>query len=99
MITVLLLMLAGMATGFLLRQKPAVVKISEKLMSVTIYILLFLLGISVGLNKMIVRHLDRIGLQAILITLGAVAGSVLALWVLYRLMFKNAPANRSTNEK
>lgn len=99
MITVLLLMLAGMATGFLLRQRPVILKISEKLTSVAIYILLFLLGISVGLNKMIIRHLDRIGLQAVLITFGAVFGSVLTIWILYRFVFKYDPAKSAPNEK
>lgn len=99
MITVLLLMLAGMATGFLLREKTVVLKISGKMTSIAIYILLFLLGISVGLNKLIIGHLDRIGLQALLITLGAVGGSVLVSWLLYRIFFMNTHLNSHEDEE
>lgn len=99
MITVLLIMLAGIATGFLLRQKPMVLKISGKLTSIAIYILLFLLGISVGLNKTILNHFDRIGFQAFLITLGAISGSVAVLWIVYRFLFNDTQPNLPENEE
>lgn len=99
MITVLLLMLAGMLTGFLLRRETTILKINEKLTSLAIYVLLFLLGISVGLNKMIIQHLDRIGLQALLITIGAISGSVVALWILYRHFFKTTQPTQKQHEE
>ena len=89
MIIVLLLMLAGILAGFALRQKSIVLKINEKLTSAAIYILLFLLGISVGLNKTIIQQLDKIGIQALIITIGAISGSVLTLWILYRFFLKD----------
>lgn len=92
-------MLAGMATGIFLRRNPAILKINEKLTSLAIYVLLFLLGISVGLNNTILQHLDQIGFQALLITAGAVSGSVVTLWILYRFIFKNFSPKPVSNEK
>lgn len=99
MIIVLLLMLAGMLTGFALRQRSIVLKINEKLTSVAIYILLFLLGISVGLNKTIIQQLDKIGIQALIITLGAISGSVLTLWILYRTFLKDLKPSNEQHEE
>ena len=48
-----------------------------------IWILLFLLGTEVGGNKMILEGLHTIGLEALVITLAAVAGSVLGAWGLW----------------
>jgi uncharacterized membrane protein YbjE (DUF340 family) len=87
MITVLLLMLAGIFIGFLIHRNQEIIRVNEKLITWAIYLLLFLLGISVGLNKTIIENLNNIGLQAITITIGAIAGSVLMLWMIYRLFF------------
>jgi len=48
---------------------------------------LFLLGIGVGLNKTIVSNMAKIGLQAILITFGAVLGSLILAYITYTLFF------------
>lgn len=87
MTVVLLLMLAGIGVGLGINRFPALVKFNDKLISVAIYVLLFLLGISVGLNQTIVHNLQKIGLQALIITLGAIGGSVLMLWVVFRFFF------------
>ena len=47
------------------------------------WILLFLLGTEVGGNKMILEGLHTIGFEALVITLAAVAGSVLGAWGLW----------------
>ena len=99
MTIVLLLMLAGIIAGFSISRYPQLLKLNDKLTSAAIYALLFLLGISVGLNKTIIQNLDKIGVQAIIITLGAVSGSVLALSVLYRFFFKPEKSNGGRNEK
>lgn len=48
-----------------------------------IWILLFLLGTEVGDNKMIIEGLHSLGLEALVITLAAVGGSVLCAWWLW----------------
>ncbi|WP_455968731.1 LysO family transporter, partial [Butyricimonas virosa] len=51
------------------------------------FLLLFLLGITVGANGDVMNNLDSIGLEALLITLAAIAGSVLCAWGVYRFFF------------
>ena len=99
MITVLLLMLAGIVAGYLLSSRRKLLKINDKLIQWAIYGLLFLLGISVGVNKTIIQNLDKIGLQSAIITIGAVTGSVLVIWALYHLFFKSEQTNGAGDEE
>ncbi|MDX1662179.1 MAG: LysO family transporter [Candidatus Promineifilaceae bacterium] len=66
----------GMLAGFLLRQKRALVEAAERLSSFAIYLLLFLLGLSVGGDEAIFSRLPALGLQALLLSAAAIAGSV-----------------------
>lgn len=86
MLIVVGIMLGGLLMG---RYGPSVSsKVVQKLIVWAIWALLFLLGLSVGSNHQIMDNLGTIGLDAVLITLGAVAGSVLCAWVVYRFYFK-----------
>lgn len=87
MITVLLLMTLGFVLGYVLRNKSKFIQFSNKATTLIIYILLFLLGIGVGLNKTIVSNMGTIGLQAILITFGALLGSLILAYITYKLFF------------
>ena len=87
MFTVIGIMFAGIAVGYLLRKIDILQKIGKPI-SYTILLLLFLLGISVGSNQEIVNNLARLGGQAFLLALAGTAGSVLAGWGIYSLFFK-----------
>lgn len=86
MLKIVCIMLGGVLTGFLLRKKK-LGWVSQFIM-VAIWILLLLLGIAVGHNEEILNNLDTIGWQALVMSLGAVAGSVLLASVVYRYFFK-----------
>lgn len=87
MFTVIGIMFAGIATGYLLRRVERLQKVGKPI-SYTIFLLLFLLGISVGANKEIVDNLVPLGGQALLLALAGTVGSVLAGWGVYHLFFK-----------
>lgn len=53
-----------------------------------IWLLLFLLGIDVGSNQEIINGLHTIGLEAVILTLAAVLGSVTAAWALWYMVYK-----------
>lgn len=74
-----------MLLGYLLRNK----KLSwiHRVITLLIWLLLFLLGIDVGGNQAIIKGLHTIGLEAAIITLAAVVGSVLASWSLWYLIY------------
>ena len=76
------LMVTGIILGYLFRERN--LKIVYKLINYAIFLLLFLLGITVGANGDIMNNLATIGYDALLITLAAVAGSVLCAWGIYR---------------
>lgn len=86
MFFVFLFFISGIAVGFFLRKYPNI-KFLGKLISVTIVVLLFLLGKSVGKNDAIMNNLGTIGMQALVITAAAIAGSVIMSMVVYRYFF------------
>lgn len=86
MLKIVCIMLGGVLAGFLLRKKK-LGWVSQFIM-IAIWILLFLLGIAVGHNEKILNNLDTIGWQALVLSIGAVLGSVLLAGVVYRFFFK-----------
>lgn len=85
MLTVIGLMVAGILLGYLLRERSW--KGVPQLINAAILLLLFLLGITVGADESIMDNLGTIGKDALVITLAAVAGSVLCAWVVYKYFF------------
>jgi len=88
MLTVIIIMIAGMLLGFFIRKQIKLIKSVDSLISWLIYLLLFGLGISVGINEVILKNIDAILLKVILLTLGAVSGSVIVSYFTYTLFFK-----------
>lgn len=86
MLKIVCIMLGGVLAGFLLRKKK-LGWVSQFIM-IAIWILLFLLGIAVGHNEEILNNLDTIGWQALVLSIGAVLGSVLLAGVVYRFFLK-----------
>ncbi|WP_018666828.1 LysO family transporter [Bacteroides gallinarum] len=80
------LMLAGMLLGYLLRKRN--LRRIHTIITVLIWILLFILGIEVGGNEQIIKGLHTIGLEAVVLTLGGTLGSVVAAWALWRVLYK-----------
>lgn len=74
-------MFAGMLTGYVFKNRQ--VTWVGKLITVLIWLLLFLLGVEVGGNQMIMSGLHTIGIDALIITVGAVLGSVIGARLLW----------------
>ena len=87
MFTVFTIMVIGIIAGYFLRRIPDI-KIIGKLITGFIFLLLFFLGIAVGHNEKIVNNLTTIGLQALIITMGAIAGSVGLAWFVFKKFFE-----------
>jgi uncharacterized membrane protein YbjE (DUF340 family) len=88
MLTIIGLFALGVLAGYFIRHKEKWIKKVEPVTGWAIYALLFLLGLSVGANPQILRNLNQIGLQAILISLGGVTGSITLSWLVYQFYFK-----------
>ncbi|MEA3318337.1 MAG: LysO family transporter [Bacteroidota bacterium] len=98
MITVLILMIAGILTGLIFRDKKKAIALNDKLTSGAIYLLLFFLGISIGTNKAILNNLENIGFQALIITIGALTGSLITAKICYNLFFRKNENIKSHNK-
>ena len=90
MLVVILFLFSGILIGSLLKSKETVIKITDKLIEWFIYIFLFFLGISVGANEEIAMNFLKLGVQAVILTVGAISGSVLASYFIYKRFFRES---------
>ena len=88
MLNVIIIMSLGIAFGYILRHKETIIKKSEIIVTILIYLLLFFLGITVGLNKEVVTNIPVIGLKALILTFAAIAGSIISMLVVHKLFYK-----------
>ncbi|MGE4520243.1 MAG: LysO family transporter [Desulfobacteraceae bacterium] len=89
MIKVFLFLFAGISAGFLLREKKRVIVFFEKATMVSVFLLLFLFGAEAGLNEKVTSTFFSSGINGILISAGAVAGSIALSIPVYFLIFRN----------
>lgn len=68
--------LAGTGVGYLLRRREKVVQVIDRALWGVIFLLLFLLGYSVGRNPEVMASLATLGWYALLMALGSILGSV-----------------------
>ena len=87
------IMLTGMLLGYLLRSKR--LSWIHKIITLLIWILLFLLGIDVGGNESIIKGLYTLGLEAVVITGAAVIGSTLCAWGLWYLLYSKGKETKA----
>lgn len=88
MIEAMAVIIAGIVAGFLIREKGKVLSVFEKVSSVTIYILLFFMGLSVGTNATVLNSFPKVGGIAIVLTFGALVGSVALTFAVDRIFFR-----------
>ncbi len=88
MLVVIGFLIVGVAVGFFIQKKKAV-NVSPLIM-VFICSLLFILGVEVGENETILKNFNTIGIDALIITGGAVLGSILLAWLLWYIVQSKA---------
>lgn len=82
MLVVVVIMLCGIAVGYLFRKRNT--RFIHHVITVLIWLLLFLLGIEVGSNPHIVKGIQTLGLEAILLTFGGAIGTIIFSWLLWK---------------
>lgn len=88
MLAVIIFLVAGMAIGFAFRKKERIIKFADKLTTVSICLLLFLLGLSVGGNQNVLSAFTSLGFAAALLSLGAISGSIFVTNIIYNRIAK-----------
>jgi len=86
---VIALFAAGILTGRIFRKKETARKHIDRMVTWAVYLLLFLLGISVGINEKILNDFSKIGYTAILLTIGSVLGSIILAKAVFNRFFRN----------
>jgi len=84
MTEILIIMLSGMVLGFILREKRQIIILFDRLASLSIYLLLFLLGLSIGGNEFIINQFGQIGMNAVALALSGISGSVILSYFAYK---------------
>ena len=87
MFTIISIMFTGIGIGYLLRGLRFLQKV-EKSISLTIFLLLFVLGLSIGSNSLIINNIGKFGWQAIVLATLSILGSLLASFLVFHLFFK-----------
>lgn len=85
MILIVISLILGIGAGVLLRKKERVVKISEKLTGIMVFILLFFLGASLGGNKGIINKLTGIASASLVISIASIIFSIIAVLVVNKV--------------
>lgn len=98
MFIVILFIFLGILSGVLCRKLSTGARISltdvaarwqGRIVTWLIWLLLFLLGIEVGSNEMIVRSLPTLGVEALLLSSAATLGCCVLAWMLWRVPKNN----------
>lgn len=87
MFSIIGIMFTGIVLGYIFRDM-SFIKNTEKTISFTIILLLFIMGFSIGSNDRIIDNLGTFGWQAAIIACSTTCGSTLAAWMVLTLFFK-----------
>lgn len=79
MLLILLLLVVSVCVGSLLR-KCRVLRHLGQTATWTVWLLIFVFGINLGSNDVIVNDFARFGLTAMILSLAGIVGSVFAAW-------------------
>ncbi len=87
MIEVLGIMAAGIIVGYLIRHRRRAIRILDTLIMWSIFLLLFLLGLTIGRDPLIMSALPSLGMTALVISVAAMTGSILLAFVLWKFFY------------
>lgn len=107
MFIVILFIFLGILSGVLSRKLSTGARISHtdvaarwqgRIVTWLIWVLLFLLGIEVGSNEMIVRSLPTLGVEALLLSSAATLSCCVLAWILWRVSKNNTVQENAKKE-
>lgn len=87
-----------LSTGACISLTDVVARWQGRIVTWLIWLLLFLLGIEVGSNEMIVRSLPTLGVEALLLSTAATLGCCVLAWALWRVSKNNSTQESAKKE-
>ena len=82
---VFIILAAGFAAGYILKDNHKIEKVSVLLVDIFLFLLVLAMGYSLGQNEEVIRSLASLGLDSVLITAATMAGSILFVLPLHYL--------------
>lgn len=89
MAPILILLTSGILFGLFLGRKGQPIRWVNPSVRGSIFLLLFFLGVSVGSNREVLLNLGTLGLDALVLAVGAIAGSIALAVLVYHRFFKS----------
>ena len=96
-VILVILMAAGAVVGYFLRRFRQLIKGANRRVGITLYVLLFTLGLSIGHRPEVRSNLHTLGLQSLAITVLLVAGSIAAGWLFEKLLLRGTRRVKGEN--
>lgn len=87
MFIILGIIILGVVLGGFITSPKAPARLSKAL-NIIIYVLLFVMGITVGGNPTIVNNLSSLGVKALIIALSSLVGSCIFAAVIYKRIYQ-----------
>lgn len=84
---------AGICAGFIWRRIKSFSHVG-KAISLTVFVMLFFLGVEIGSDEHVLENLSTLGLRAFVLAVTGVAGSVILSMLLYKALFRKETENR-----
>lgn len=94
MLIIVLILLSGIGVGYLLRRFRWLQRVDVTIL-LTIFLLLFILGWSVGGNSYLLERLPSCGGEALLLAMSAMVGSAVMMALVYYFFFRSGRGGRS----
>lgn len=92
MFIVIAFIFLGILAGYIVRKKDT--QWLSHVLTLLVWVLLFLMGIEVGGNERIMRSLPTLGVEALVVAVLATLGSCVAAWLLWHYVNKKGGVNR-----
>ncbi len=90
MFTSIYVLVAGIPFGYLFRHSRTAVQYTDKLLTFSVWVLLFLLGLGLGVDEKLMQEIKVLGLQALCITFFAVLGSLIFAYLVAKICYREA---------
>ena len=79
MLVIIACFIAGILAGIALRGRTRILRWVSKGTDLAVGFLLFVLGVSIGVNEEVISNLPSLGLEGFALSLGAIVGSIAAV--------------------
>ena len=92
MLQIILIMIGGIAAGWLLRKRSF--SWLNAVLTVLVWALLFFLGVEAGGNQAVIEGFKELGVEALLLAFAGTAGSIGLAWALWRFIQRKEGGKR-----